>query len=295
LADCDSSGNISPDEIIKKITPKTKAVIITHMWGIPCDMDRIVKICKEHNLLLFEDISHAFGAMYKGKKVGTFGDAAACSLQAQKVLTGGEGGFFITNNNEMFYRALLLGHYNKRCKNEIPESSELRKYSLTGMGLKLRIHPLAAAIALEQFDKVDKILINRNNFARQIYDELQTFKEIEILMPSKDESSSWYALIIKYRGKQPIQEFYNKLHEKGLVEMDMPGSTVPLHLLPLFQSPEYLFPDYKGKLNYKKGDFPNSEKFASGIIKMPVWSMKKEKKYVDKYIRGIREVIQSDF
>ncbi len=107
LCDIDENGNIDPQEIKKKITPKTKGVIITHMWGIPCKMDEIVKICKENNLLLLEDCSHAHGARYKNKIVGSFGDLAAWSLQGPKNVSGGEGRILLTNNKEFYYRALL--------------------------------------------------------------------------------------------------------------------------------------------------------------------------------------------
>jgi dTDP-4-amino-4,6-dideoxygalactose transaminase len=98
-----------------------------------------------------EDGSYAHGATYKNKKVGTFGNSSAFSMQGKKTLTGGEGGFLLTNDENVFYRALLLGHYNKRCKQEIPNEHELYSLAVTGMGLKFRIHPVAAAIAEEQF------------------------------------------------------------------------------------------------------------------------------------------------
>ena len=85
------------------------------MWGHPCDMDKILDICKKHNLFLIEDCSHAHGATYKGKKVGTFGDAGCFSFQANKIVTGGCGGVMITNNQEIYERACLLGHFRNRC------------------------------------------------------------------------------------------------------------------------------------------------------------------------------------
>jgi perosamine synthetase len=292
LADCNKEGNIDPEEIKKRITDKTKAVVITHMWGLPCDMDEITKICKENDLLLFEDISHAFGATYKGKRVGTFGDVAACSLQGQKVLTGGEGGFIVTNNSNIFNKSLLLGHYNKRCKNEIPREDDLYEYSVTGMGLKLRIHPIAAAIASQQFKHIEEILEKRNENANQIIKELKDVDGLNVIEPGNDKTSSWYALIIKYNSKIPIEEFHKKLMDKGLKEMDIPGSTKPLNLLPMFQNPGKLFKSYEGKLNYKPGDFPNAEKFYSSILKMPVWSDDKDDQVVKKYIEGLKEQLK---
>ncbi len=290
FADCDENGNIDPQDIKRKITTKTKAIIITHMWGNPCEMDEIISICKENKLKLYEDISHAFGAEYKGQKVGTFGDATACSLQGQKVLTGGEGGFIITNNDEIFYKSLLLGHYNKRCKKEIPEDYELSKYSTTGMGLKLRIHPLACAIAKQQFEEINNILEGRKRIAQKIIDELSHIKDLEIITPSEGNTSSWYAMIFKYKGERNLEEIEKELYDKGLQEIDIPGSTKPLNLLPLFQKPEVLYPQYRGKTNYKEGDFPKAESFYKGILKIPVWSTEEEMPIVEKYITKIKEV-----
>ena len=92
FCDCREDGNINPDEIIRKITQKTRAVVVTHMWGIPCEMDTIHNICSRYGLALLEDCSHAHGASFGGQKVGTFGTAAAWSLQGQKIISGGEGG-----------------------------------------------------------------------------------------------------------------------------------------------------------------------------------------------------------
>ncbi len=117
LCDSEENGNISSKAVEKLITSKTKAVVITHMWGVPCDMDLLSKVCKKHNILLLEDCSHAHGATYKNHVVGThYSDAAAWSMQGKKLITAGEGGLLATNNKEIFERAVLLGHFNKRAK-----------------------------------------------------------------------------------------------------------------------------------------------------------------------------------
>lgn len=148
FCDSDNEGNISFDSVKNKYTENTKAIIVTHMWGVPIkDIQKIADFCKEKHIYLLEDCSHAHGAEIYGKKVGTFGDIAAWSLQGQKTVTGGEGGIILTDDKNLFNRALLQGHYNKRPKSEIDKSDDLYKYYLTGMGLKLRAHPLAIAIA----------------------------------------------------------------------------------------------------------------------------------------------------
>lgn len=300
LCDIDENGNIDPQEIKKKITPKTKGVIITHMWGIPCKMDEIVKICKENKLLLLEDCSHAHGAEYKEKLVGTFGDLAAWSLQGPKNVSGGEGGILLTDNEEFYYRALLLGHYNKRCKQEISKDHPLYKYAVTGMGLKYRAHPLAIAVAYEVFKNLNKFLKIKRFFANKIIKELKNLPGISLPPAFFDINikPSWYGFVFQYRAGElknlSIEKFFNALQDEGLSEVDRPGSTCPLNLLPLFQNPVELFPIYKKNLfSYKPGDFPKAEKFYQNAIKLPIWTTKKDLKMINLYISGIKKVINN--
>ena len=264
---------------------------------MPCDMDAITEITRQYNLMLFEDASHAHGAVYRGRKVGTFGDASAFSLQAQKTLTGGEGGVLLTDNDEIFYRSLLLGHYNKRCKNEIPEDNKLHQYAITGMGLKLRIHPMAAAIANEQFDNLETILENRRKIANNMMKELRGLPGIEIPNIPNDIEPSWYAFIMQYKpeelGGLAIERFYEALKAEGCMELDRPGSTCPLNYHPLFQNPTLLFPEYESKVNYKRGDFPNAERFHEHSLKLPVWHEAKDLDIVESYISAFKKVIEN--
>src|SRR6266550_2662638 len=105
---------IDPADIEKRITPRTKAIMVVHYCGHPCDMDRIVAIAKKHKLKLIEDVSHAHGTMYKGKMVGTFGDVSAASLMAGKSLPCGEGGILWTNDRSIFERAIAFAHYERQ-------------------------------------------------------------------------------------------------------------------------------------------------------------------------------------
>lgn len=300
LCDCDEYGNIDPKEIIKKISKKTKAVVITHMWGMPCNMDQIVKICKKYNLLLLEDASHAHGAEYKGRPVGSFGDMSAWSLQGLKNISGGEGGILVTNNKEFYYRALLLGHYNKRCIQEIPKNHHLAKFAVSGMGLKLRSHPLAVALAYEGLKKLDKYQKYRNKYAKEIIKQLSKNKILSPIKPPKNSKSSWYGLILKYNEKNAdglsIEKFYKAITAEGLTEFDRPMSTSPVNYLPLFQEPWVIFPIYKSRENrfsYKAGDFPKAENFYKKIFKIPVWATPSDKIVIKKYINGIKKVSEN--
>lgn len=297
LCDSDSNGNISPEEVEKHITSNTKAVLVTHMWGVPVQMAQLKKICEAHNLLLLEDCSHAHGATYGGNVVGSEGDIAAWSLQGSKTVTGGEGGILVMDNEEFYYRGLSLGHYNKRCKNEIPKEHFLSEFAVTGMGLKYRAHPLAIAIADEIFDHLDDVLRVRRMFAKKILTALQGY---DALVPPTltDVEPSFYALTFQYKKEVldglPLDVFLEALHKEGLVEMDHPGSTQPLNLLPLFQKPETLFDAYtENGFSYAPGEFPHAEDFYHNALKMPVGSYEDEAEIVDAYISGIIKVLDN--
>lgn len=298
FCDCKEDGNIDPREIEAAITDKTKAIAVTHMWGIPCDMDDIVAITRKHNLRLVEDCSHAHGAELGGKKVGTFGDAAAWSFQGQKTVTGGEGGIILTDDQELHTRALLLGHYNKRCKQEIDKSHPFYEYFLTGFGLKLRAHPLAIAIADQQFDHLEEYLHQRGEFADYMIDELKKFDCLS--MPNtQDRKPSWYAFVMQYHSERahglPMQEFYKAILAEGLAEADRPGSTKHIHDLLLFTHPEGAFPQlYQANSNIGQDrEFPRAKMYTEQALKFPVWSSKEDWPMVELYVAGMKKILDN--
>ncbi|MGW1199154.1 DegT/DnrJ/EryC1/StrS family aminotransferase [Streptomyces sp. NPDC002536] len=147
LADVDEHGQLDLEDAARRLTDRTKAVVAVHLWGLPEDMDALASFADEHHLMLLEDGSHAHGATWNHQRTGTFGTASAFSLNGPKPLSAGEGGFVATDDTELYYRVLLHGQYNKRCRREIPATHPLARFAVTGMGLKLRIHPLASILA----------------------------------------------------------------------------------------------------------------------------------------------------
>lgn len=143
------SWQVDPEDILRKITPQTKAVMVVHLYGLPCDMDPIVKICRERNLLLIEDCAEAFGTYYKGQHVGTFGDIATFSFFGNKTITTGEGGMVVANNAETIDRAFHL-------KNQGVSST--REYWHDVLAYNYRMTNICAAIGLAQLEKADEIL-----------------------------------------------------------------------------------------------------------------------------------------
>ena len=153
LAEIDNSLTLDPDDIDRKITPRTKAIMPVHMLGNPCDMERIMTIAKRHNLLVLEDSCQAAGASYKGKKVGTIGDIGAFSLNVFKTINSGDGGLVVTNDKTLYETAFGVhdqGHKPMRFGVEIGTRNIL--------GLNFRMNELTAAVALAQLGKIDKII-----------------------------------------------------------------------------------------------------------------------------------------
>jgi len=292
FVDCDKTGNIDPERIAQKINEKTKAIMITHMWGYPCKMDNIKALSKKYGLYLFEDCSHAHGASYQSKKLGSWGDAAAFSLQGNKIITGGEGGIIITDNNEIYKNCVLHGHFGKRTKQEIDPNTEDFKYAVTGKGLKLRAHPLAIRIAHEQFKSLDDINRQKNEHVEIIRDYVSNINGIELNQGYADSVNSWYALILKLDKEKfncDIELFCKSLNAEGGVEFDIPNATSPLDTLELYKKPSHFFKNYKDE-NLVDGEYPMSKKFSQSIIKMPVWYRKEDTAIVENYGKILNKV-----
>lgn len=303
---CDASedGNIEPSAISRLITSKTKAIVVTHMWGMPCDMVGVLEAVKHRpDIRVFEDCSHAHGATLNGQMVGTFGDGAAWSLQGQKVVTGGEGGIVLTKHKEFHYRQLLWGHYNKRCKSEIPTDYPLYGYARTGAGLKNRITTLAAAIIKHELESLPSMGATRQRIASYLADNLSHIDFIKIANPTYLEEArvqpAWYAFILLFlQEKAPPgltrEKFVQKLWSKGLNDIDIPTSTGLQHKEPLFTSPAEILPHIYHGLNYvdenSSRNFPRAQEFYARCIKLPGWATEEDFKRACHYVQIISAV-----
>jgi perosamine synthetase len=138
----------------RKLTPRTKAIVPMHAWGLPCDMDQICAWAKESGLFVLEDAAQAQGATLQGKHMGAWGTMGVFSYQMSKVVPAVEGGMGVYQDRERFERATTFGNYD--LPGRFPADSKYRKYDQTGFGPKFRIHPLAAALARRQMLKLDE-------------------------------------------------------------------------------------------------------------------------------------------
>jgi dTDP-4-amino-4,6-dideoxygalactose transaminase len=188
----------------------------------------------------------------------------------------------------------LQGHYNKRCQQEIPKTHPLYKFALTGLGLKFRAHPLAIAIANEQFSHLDDWISQRHKYANMF---IAAFSEYKFLkMPFfEGKKPSWYAFVMQfdenYSNEVTVDTFFKALQAIGLKEADRPGSTCPIHDLPLFNCLNEAMPRLYPKCSsLKHHSFLNAKKFYKNTIKLPVWTFDDEIDIAEAYIKGIRRI-----
>jgi len=154
-------------DLKNKITNKSKGLLIVHPWGYPCNMIEVLKIVKENNLKLIEDCSHAHGAEYNKKKIGSFADISCFSLQGGKAVAAGEGGISLTNNMDFFLKMSIYGHFNRHQK-QLSYHDDLKQFSKTGISKKLRANPLGISLASVDLENLNEV----NNYKKEIYKKI---------------------------------------------------------------------------------------------------------------------------
>jgi dTDP-4-amino-4,6-dideoxygalactose transaminase len=292
--DADQNGNVDPAQIEKQITPRTRAIIITHMWGHPCQSSAIKNVALKHGLALIEDCSHAHGALENNRALGSVGDAAAWSLQGQKNITGGEGGILLTDDRKLFERAVLMGQYNKRAKQQVLPSSPHFQFATTGFGLKLRAHPLAIAMANEQLGHLERWTVNKQKVAAKFLSALGDYSFIT-LPRIENTTPAWYAFVFHFHSAKAgvsIDTFVRALHAEGLAEIDRPNSTGCTASYPLFTQTHEALPRLYSRpmlLNSEEPQ-PIAQRFFDTAIKLPVWCFEDEALWADRYVAGLRKV-----
>ncbi len=212
FADVDlDTGCLDAESVRKCVTPRTKAILAVHVAGRPCDMDALSRIAQENHILLLEDAAHAHGSSWKGVKAGNLADAAAFSFQSSKMLTGGEGGAIVTNNEAIFARAWQY-HNSGRA---LEGGGELGGEVL--MGTNGRMAEWEATILLQQLERLDAQCAKRTEGAAILDGALR--EAPGIALPPRDERvTSWSGFLYQFRwtGGCPRDSFVAKLAEAGL-------------------------------------------------------------------------------
>lgn len=214
IAEVDDSLTMDPDDFERKITPRTKAVIPVHMRGVPCDMDRIMAIAKKHNVKVIEDVAQACGGSYKGKRLGSFGDCSAFSLQYHKIITAGEGGIVLTNDQLLYDRAQAY-HDTAACWR--PDRFGLPRYEGEVFpGVNFRMSELHGAVALAQLRKLDTLLDGMRKNKKRIKDQISDIPGLTFRKLNDEAGDTAICLVFFLKDAATTQKFAEALEAEGV-------------------------------------------------------------------------------
>jgi perosamine synthetase len=244
--------NISPLDIEKKITPRTRAVIIVHLYGQPCDMAEIVALCQKHNLVLIEDACQAHGAEYKGRKAGSFG-LGCFSFYPTKNMTTGEGGMLTSSDPEIVRKARLARQHGQS-----------RRYVHEVLGYNFRMTDIAAALGLGQLKKLDRLNVLRLKNADTLTGSILRIKGLvpPHIAPDRNPVFHQYTLRVTRDYRYSRAELQQKLLEQGV-------NTAIYYPTPIHRQPAFINLGYRDAL-------PVTERLAEEVLSLPVHPFLKE-------------------
>lgn len=209
---------LSPLEIEKKITSKTRAIVVMHYGGFSCDMESIMTLAKKHNLKIIEDACHGPLSEYKGNKLGTIGDIGCFSFFSNKNISTGEGGMLITNNSVIFERAKLLRSHGMTSLSFERAKGHSTSYDVVDLGYNYRMDDIRASIGIVQLDKLENDIKKRAVVRKMYIEELNNITDIIIPFKDHKEFSSNYIfpIVLKNSNFEKRDALRNKLAEAGI-------------------------------------------------------------------------------
>ncbi len=276
---CDIVGidniNINPADIEKKITDKTKAILVVHMAGFPCDMDKIMAIAKKHDLKVIEDACHGPLSEYKGKKLGTIGDVGCFSFFSNKNLSTGEGGMIITNNEDYDKQLRLLRSHGMTTMSYERAKGHAVAYDIVDLGYNYRMDDIRASIGVVQMKKLQNDLKKRIKVREYYVDALSEIDKIVIPFKENKEFVSNYIMpiVLKDSTETERDQLRDYLHKHGI---QTSNHYPPIHKFSVYQK-------YNAKL-------PITEYVCANEITLPMYADLGEKD-----IRYICNVIEEFF
>jgi len=294
--------NMRPDDVEKKITNRTKAIMVVHIYGHPAEMEPIMDIARKNNLKVIEDCSQAHGATYKGKKVGSWGDIGCFSIQASKNLYGGEGGILVFDDETLFGEVVNWASHPIRQFQELSDTP-LQKY-IDSVAPNFRMHPVSAAIAKIQLKHLDTRLANRRENFNYLAERLADIPGIKPPYVAPDCEHAVHMFPLTYKADElegtPLEKFRNALAIEGVENMSYVGT--PIHLRPRFQERKFW-----GKgcpwdcghadrlVEYKEGDCPVAEQRCLGeeLVLPSVGFHEPCREYLDQIADAFKKVVNA--
>ena len=270
--------NIDIDDMKKRITSRTRAVIPVHYAGISCDMDEIMDIARRHKLAVIEDAAHAIGAKYRSKFLGTIGHIGCFSFHATKNITSGEGGAFLTSHEEYYKKAEIARE--KGTNRAAYLKGEIDKYSWVSEGSSYVLSDVSAAILIEQLKKIGEITRRRKEIFDYYLKEFRSLSDSgKVALPEigDEDEINGHIFYLRLPTEKKRDECIAKLRAKGV--------EATFHFIPLHTSPYG-----RRVLRYRKGDFPVTEKAAKTLLRLPIYPQLSNRE-MDFIIDSVKEIL----
>jgi perosamine synthetase len=265
---------LDPDSVRRKITTKTKAIIPVHYGGCPCLIEELREIARQNDIILIEDAAESFGAKWNGKKVGTFGDSAMFSLCQTKVFTTGEGGFIVTDSQDIAEKLKLIRSHGRAETTDYFSSVEYMDY--VTLGYNFRMPDIVASLGISQLKKVDKLIKIRRDNSKYLTEALSGIEEIVIPEFPKEVFHVYQEYPIKVKGGEKARNSLREhLTQQGIMTRI---SFYPIHLT------HY----YKNILGYDNKSLKVTEEISAQALTLPMYPTltKKEMDYIAKEVRS---------
>ena len=225
VAEVDDTLTMDPKDIEARITARTKAIVVVHMRGIAAQMDEIVAITKKHGLKLIEDVAQANGGSYRGRKLGTFGDAGCFSLQYHKIITSGEGGIVATNDDLIYTRSQAYHDVAACWRKERFAPPEFEGEIF--FGVNFRMSELTGAVALAQLRKLDMLLERMRENRRRIMSHLSGLRGIEFRRVPDLEGDTSVCLIMFVKDEKKVDSFVEAVQAEGIEAAGIYNKGIP--------------------------------------------------------------------
>src|SRR4051794_14484383 len=288
-----------PDDVESRITPRTRAIVVVHLWGNPGPMDRFAEIARRHGVALIEDCSHAHGATYGGRPVGSWGDFGCFSLQGKKAVSGGEAGIAICDDPELFDRMLVLGHYGRLKKGQAADTFDT---DFLALGLKFRPHLYGVLLAHASLNRLEELNQRRRRNYEILTSELEGCTAIRPVPTTPGAvRGGFLEYILHYAPDQAggweIGRFVEAAKAEGIPVADERYAAIgkrkrPLHRSPIFTTLEVsrlggplAFTRGRGEPSY----LPATEGLAGRLLTLPPLT-KVSERYVREVARALRKV-----
>lgn len=266
--------NIDIKKIEEKITKKTKAILAVDIFSQPADWDELKKIAKKYKLYLIEDSAEALGSEYKGKKCGSFGDAAVFAFYPNKQITTGEGGVILTNNKKIAALYRSMANQGRKISND-------KWLEHARLGYNYRLDEISCALGVAQMKRIKEILKKRIKVAQLYNKKLKEIKSLDIPYIKPGNKLSWFVYVVKL-----AENFAGEKRDLIIKEMAKRG----IQCSNYFQT-IHLQPFYKKEFGYKRGDFPVAENIASRTLALPFFSNLKEGE-IDFVVENLKKAIR---